>query len=165
MILRQIFWEKNGGLELLTWNKPTSGGSRLELVNQDWSPTAQRHHNRTIASNFWNHKWNAKRAGIYTFWIPGDFLTYMYAYWSINQEHFSRMCIRTCYKVNSCEKREVHVSNSKSMVLRVFTHVYVYWVRNSEPFALGPVRFRWPRGAAENWFTKPWFWEHFVSLS
>ena len=41
-----------------------------------------------------------------------------------DQEHFSRMCIRICYKVNSCEKREVRASNSKSMVLRIF-HVCV----------------------------------------
>ena len=36
----------------------------------------------------------------------------------------------------------------------------------SEPFAMGPVQFRfsWPRGAAENRFTKPGFWEHFVSF-
>ena len=35
----------------------------------------------------------------------------------IDQEHASRMCIRICYKVNSCKKREVRASNSKSMVL------------------------------------------------
>ena len=34
----------------------------------------------------------------------------------------------------------------------------------SEPFAIGPVQFSWPRGAAGNWFTKPGFWEHFVSF-
>ena len=34
-----------------------------------------------------------------------------------------------------------------------------------EPFAIGPVQFSWPRGVAENWFTKPGFWEHFVSFS
>ena len=34
------------------------------------------------------------------------------------------MCIRIGYKVNSCEKREVRASNSKSMVLRIF-HVCV----------------------------------------
>ena len=27
----------------------------------------------------------------------------------------------------------------------------------SEPFAIGPVQFSWPRGVAENWFTKPDF--------
>ena len=35
---------------------------------------------------------------------------------------------------------------------------------NSEPFAIGPVQFSWPRGVAENWFTKPKFWEDFVSF-
>ena len=34
----------------------------------------------------------------------------------------------------------------------------------SEPFAIGPVQFRWPRGVAENSFTKPGFWEHFVGF-
>ena len=34
----------------------------------------------------------------------------------------------------------------------------------SEPFAIGPVQFSWPRGVAENWFTKPGFWEQFVSF-
>ena len=29
---------------------------------------------------------------------------------------------------------------------------------------IGPVQFSWPRGVAENWFTKPGFWEHFVSF-
>ena len=37
--------------------------------------------------------------------------------------------------------------------------------KKSEPFAIGPVQFSWPRGVAENWFTKPGFWEHFVSFS
>ena len=68
------------------------------------------------------------RARINTFRIPGDFLTYMYLYCIefefVDQEHFSRMCIRICYKVSSREKREVHASNSKSMVLRYF-HVCV----------------------------------------
>ena len=35
----------------------------------------------------------------------------------------------------------------------------------SEPFAIGPVQFSRPRGAAENWFAKLGFWEHFVSFS
>ena len=35
----------------------------------------------------------------------------------------------------------------------------------SEPFATGPVQFSGPRGVAENWFTKPGFWEHCVSFS
>ena len=30
---------------------------------------------------------------------------------------------------------------------------------NSEPFAMGPVQFRRPRKVAENWSTKPKFWE------
>ena len=34
------------------------------------------------------------------------------------------MCIRICYNINSCEKRRVCDSNSKSMVLRIF-HVCV----------------------------------------
>ena len=33
------------------------------------------------------------------------------------------MCMHICYKVNYCEKREVCVSNSKSMALRNF-HVF-----------------------------------------
>ena len=37
----------------------------------------------------------------------------------INQEN-SRVCIRICYKRNSCEKHELCVSNSRSMVLRIF---------------------------------------------
>ena len=36
---------------------------------------------------------------------------------------------------------------------------------SSEPFAIGPVQFSWPRRVAENWFTKPGFWDHFVSFS
>ena len=35
----------------------------------------------------------------------------------------------------------------------------------SEPFAMGPVQFRRPRGVAENSFTKPGFCEHFVDFS
>ena len=35
----------------------------------------------------------------------------------------------------------------------------------SELFAMGLVQFNWPRGAAENLFTKPGFWEHFVDFS
>ena len=35
----------------------------------------------------------------------------------------------------------------------------------SELSAMGPVQFRWPRGVAEKWFTKPGSWEHFVSFS
>ena len=34
-----------------------------------------------------------------------------------------------------------------------------------ELFAMGPVQFSWPRGVAENWFTKLDFGEHFVSFS
>ena len=49
----------------------------------------------------------------------------------IDQEHFSRMCIRIGYKVNSCEKREVRASNSKSMCSELLTYVYVYWIPNS----------------------------------
>ena len=37
--------------------------------------------------------------------------------------------------------------------------------KQSETFAIGSVQFSWPRGAAENRFTKPGFWEHFVSFS
>ena len=33
---------------------------------------------------------------------------------------------------------------------------------HSELFAIGPVQFSWPRGGAENWFTKLGFWEDFV---
>ena len=29
---------------------------------------------------------------------------------------------------------------------------------------MGPVQFSWPRGVAENWFTKSSFWEHFVGF-
>ena len=43
------------------------------------------------------------------------------------------MCIHNCYKENSCKKREVRASNSISMVLKFFTYVYVYWIRNSGP--------------------------------
>ena len=43
-----------------------------------------------------------------------------------SRENFSRMCIRTCYTIHSCEKRRVCVSNSKLMVPRIFTYVYVY---------------------------------------
>ena len=35
----------------------------------------------------------------------------------------------------------------------------------SELFAMGPVQFSWPRGVAENSFTEPGFWEHFVDFS
>ena len=35
----------------------------------------------------------------------------------------------------------------------------------SELFAIGPVQFSWPRGVAENSFTKPGFWEHVVHSS
>ena len=35
----------------------------------------------------------------------------------------------------------------------------------SELFAMGPVQFSRPRGVAENPFTKPGFWEHFVDIS
>ena len=35
----------------------------------------------------------------------------------------------------------------------------------SELFAMGPVQFSWPRGGAENSFTKPGFWEYFVDFS
>ena len=35
----------------------------------------------------------------------------------------------------------------------------------SELFAIGPVQFSRPRGVAENWFTKPEFWEHVVDFS
>ena len=35
----------------------------------------------------------------------------------------------------------------------------------SELFAMGPVQFSWPRGVAENSFTKRGFWEHFVDFS
>ena len=38
-----------------------------------------------------------------------------------------------------------------------------HWL--SEPFAIGPVQFRCPRGVAENSFTKPGFWAHFVGFS
>ena len=34
----------------------------------------------------------------------------------------------------------------------------------SEPFAMRPVQFSWPRRVAENWLTKPGFGEHFVSF-
>ena len=34
----------------------------------------------------------------------------------------------------------------------------------SKLFAMGPVQFSWPRGVAENVFTKPGFWEHFVDF-
>ena len=30
---------------------------------------------------------------------------------------------------------------------------------------MGPVRFSWPRGVAENSFTKPGFWEYFVDFA
>ena len=30
---------------------------------------------------------------------------------------------------------------------------------------MGPVQFSWRRGVAENSFTKPGFWEHFVDFS
>ena len=66
------------------------------------------------------------RAGINAFRIPGDVFSICIRieFEFIDQEHFSRMCIRIGYKVNSCEEREVCVSNSKSMVLRIF-HVCV----------------------------------------
>ena len=41
------------------------------------------------------------------------------------------MCIHICYRRDYCEKREVCVSNSKSMAPRLFHDVYVYWVCNS----------------------------------
>ena len=44
------------------------------------------------------------------------------------------------------------------------THLYHFGI-NSELFGIGPVQFSWPRGVAENWFTKPGFWEHFVDFS
>ena len=49
----------------------------------------------------------------------------------INKEYFSRMCIHICYKIRKCKKREVRVSNSRSMASESFTYVYVYWIRNS----------------------------------
>ena len=36
--------------------------------------------------------------------------------------------------------------------------------KNSELFAIGPVQCSWPCGVAENWFTKPGFWEYFVGF-
>ena len=70
-------------------------------------------------------KLSTLRAGINTFRIPSAFLTCIrIAFKFIGQEQFSRMCIRICYRVTSCEKREVRVSNSNSMVLRIF-HVCV----------------------------------------
>ena len=36
---------------------------------------------------------------------------------------------------------------------------------DSELFVMGPVQFSWPRGAAENSWTKPGFWEQFVDFS
>ena len=41
----------------------------------------------------------------------------------------------------------------------------VEYLNMSELFAMGPVQFSWPRGVAENSFTKPGFWEHFVDFS
>ena len=41
----------------------------------------------------------------------------------ISQEYFSCMCICICCKMNYCEKREVCVSNSKSMVLTIFSRM------------------------------------------
>ena len=56
----------------------------------------------------------------------------------IDQEHFSRMCIRICYKVNSCEKREVHVSNS--IVLIIF-HVPLHTHKKITELTLKQFRF------------------------
>ena len=65
------------------------------------------------------------RAGINAFRIPGNFsrICIRIEFEFIDQEHCSRMCICICYKVNSCEKREVRASNSKSMVLRIFSRM------------------------------------------
>ena len=44
----------------------------------------------------------------------------------------------------------------------VSSGIFLYFL---ELFAMGPLQFSWPRGVPENWFTKPGFWEHFVSFS
>ena len=49
--------------------------------------------------------------------------------------------------------------------LRMYTPCLKYQTKMSELFAMGPVQFSWPRGVAENSFTKPGFWEHFVDFS
>ena len=56
---------------------------------------------------------------INTFRVPGDFLTYMYSYEIRihSPRNFACMCIRICYKRDFRQKRELCVSNSKSMVL------------------------------------------------
>ena len=47
---------------------------------------------------------------------------------------------------------------------KITTHTTFIVGKLSELFAMGPVQFRWPRGVAENSFTKPGFWEHFVDF-
>ena len=68
------------------------------------------------------------RAKINTFQIPRTALFDVYVFVlnsnSLTKTFFAHMCIRICYKENSCQKREVVVSNSKSMVLRN-VHVYL----------------------------------------
>ena len=77
-----------------------------------------------VCRTTWSALLITMRAGINAFRIPSNFLTYMticirIEFRFIAPKHSSRMCIRICYTVNSCEKREVRVSNSKSMVLRI----------------------------------------------
>ena len=42
-----------------------------------------------------------------------------------------------------------------------FVKTTCFW---SEPFAIGPVQFSWPRRVAENWFTKPGFFGSILSV-
>ena len=77
---------------------------------------------QSVTLNFVPRNYHAR--GKIHFEFPANFLRICICieFKLIHQKHFSRICIRIYYKINSSEEREVCASDSKPVVLRI---VYV----------------------------------------
>ena len=99
-----------------------------------------------------------------TVYRPWHAVTYIMV---LNRYECNELRVRRSHKAAKVKKPCVHseFTTKKSIMLGVLTTWQATNAPVSEPFAIGPVQFNWPRGVAENWFTEPGFWEQFVSLS